>query len=393
MKIMWHSVPSDYPTGYGVQTGLFTKQLKKAGFEVTISSVVACMNHEDKNGTLVLSPSARMSYGNDMIEDHVQRYSPDVVLSMSDTFVYDLKKFAKVPWLAWQVIDSEPLLPQLYAPCKTAKANIAMSRFGQRVMKVAGFESSYVPLAYSKEDFFKTNRAKERKWVKDTYGVDFGDKFVVMMNAANMSKPSRKNFGAAFKAFKRFRAAYCKDAIMYCHSEVTGALFNGERMPDILTMHGLTENEVFFPHPWEYNTGFLKADYLRTMYNAANVLLCTSRGEGFGVPLIEAQACGTPVITVDFSSMPELTLNGISIGDYQRYMFDAGTEQAVVNEGAVVGALVDVLENPDLYGEVPAEITEYEIEGVVNRYLIPVLFEFNKSQKEKQAQQAQKEVK
>ena len=36
-------------------------------------------------------------------------------------------------------------------------------------------------------------------------------------------------------------------------------------------------------------------------------------GEGFGVPIIEAQACGTPVITGDWTAMSEITRTGLAI--------------------------------------------------------------------------------
>ena len=40
------------------------------------------------------------------------------------------------------------------------------------------------------------------------------------------------------------------------------------------------------------------------MYNGGRVP-GSGDGEGFGIPIIEAQACSTPVIVTDFSSMPE----------------------------------------------------------------------------------------
>ena len=41
-------------------------------------------------------------------------------------------------------------------------------------------------------------------------------------------------------------------------------------------------------------------------YNAAHVLVYPSSYEGFGLPVLEAMACGTPVVTSNVSSMPEV---------------------------------------------------------------------------------------
>jgi glycosyltransferase involved in cell wall biosynthesis len=50
----------------------------------------------------------------------------------------------------------------------------------------------------------------------------------------------------------------------------------------------------------------VSTDDLPLLYNAAKVLLYPSFYEGFGLPILEAMACGVPVITSGVSSMPEI---------------------------------------------------------------------------------------
>lgn len=53
-------------------------------------------------------------------------------------------------------------------------------------------------------------------------------------------------------------------------------------------------------------TGYVPSEDLPALYNAAHVFLCPSLQEGFGIPVLEAMACGTPVITSNCSSLPEV---------------------------------------------------------------------------------------
>jgi glycosyltransferase involved in cell wall biosynthesis len=41
-------------------------------------------------------------------------------------------------------------------------------------------------------------------------------------------------------------------------------------------------------------------------YNAADLFVYPSRFEGFGLPVLEAMACRTPVVTTNVSSLPEV---------------------------------------------------------------------------------------
>jgi glycosyltransferase involved in cell wall biosynthesis len=55
-----------------------------------------------------------------------------------------------------------------------------------------------------------------------------------------------------------------------------------------------------------YFVGFVLAEDLPWWYNAATVFVYPSLYEGFGLPALEAMACGTPVITSTASSLPEV---------------------------------------------------------------------------------------
>jgi glycosyltransferase involved in cell wall biosynthesis len=52
-------------------------------------------------------------------------------------------------------------------------------------------------------------------------------------------------------------------------------------------------------------TGLVSDDELVALYNAATIVVHPSRYEGFGLPVVEAMACGAPVITTTAASLPE----------------------------------------------------------------------------------------
>ncbi len=62
---------------------------------------------------------------------------------------------------------------------------------------------------------------------------------------------------------------------------------------------------------YEQKFNLSKSELLET-YQKSDILFFASTYEGFGLPIIEAQACGIPVITSNFGSMQEITENGQS---------------------------------------------------------------------------------
>lgn len=81
--------------------------------------------------------------------------------------------------------------------------------------------------------------------------------------------------------------------------------------------------------------GYMDVAQLRGLYSAATLFVLPSLYEGFGLPVLEAMACGTPVIATDSSSLPEV------VGD-------AGLLVPPGDPEALAGAMARVLDDADL---------------------------------------------
>ncbi len=102
----------------------------------------------------------------------------------------------------------------------------------------------------------------------------------------------RKNIGNMLLAFKRFLPSDGEVTLVLCGD--TGGY--EEYLADEIEELGL-EDSVLLP-------GFIDDDDLPALYSGALALVFVSVYEGFGLPLLEAMACGTPVLASDVSSIP-----------------------------------------------------------------------------------------
>jgi glycosyltransferase involved in cell wall biosynthesis len=136
------------------------------------------------------------------------------------------------------------------------------------------------------------------------------DRYIVGMVAANVGVPSRKAFEPQFRAFKLFQAEH-PHALLYLHTFANSANeTDGENLIRMLDAVGLVvDRDVFFVDQYQYLLSVPPAQ-MALAYSAMDVLLNVTMKEGFGVPLVEAQACGTPVITGDWTANAELCVAG-----------------------------------------------------------------------------------
>ncbi|WP_446898274.1 glycosyltransferase family 4 protein [Clostridium sp. LBM24168] len=169
---------------------------------------------------------------------------------------------------------------------------ITVSNFSKSdIMKAFDFpeDKIYVtPLA--SEDIYKPLDKRISKYIAKNYYSIEGD-FILYVGGFS----PRKNIIGAIESFKKFLSLYKKPITLVIAGNKGKSYSIYRKCTEKLNI----QDKVIFP-------GFISINHLPYIYNASKLFLYPSFYEGFGLPTIEAMACGTPVITSNRTSMPEV---------------------------------------------------------------------------------------
>jgi glycosyltransferase involved in cell wall biosynthesis len=114
-----------------------------------------------------------------------------------------------------------------------------------------------------------------------------------LLYVARLEHPG-KNHVALLEAYARLRSDGIRHKLV-----LAGPRWNGAEAIDAAVARLGLADHVFF-------TGFVAGDELPGLYAGASVFVFPSLYEGFGIPLLEAMACGTPACVANTSSLPEV---------------------------------------------------------------------------------------
>jgi glycosyltransferase involved in cell wall biosynthesis len=137
---------------------------------------------------------------------------------------------------------------------------------------------------------------------------------------------------------------------------------------------GIKPEQILFPDMADYKYG-IDTETLAAFYTTMDVLLAPSYGEGFGVPTIEAQACGTRVIGSNWAATPDLVSTDSWLVDVQP-SWDAG--QNAWWQVPVIPSIVNALEEAyKVRGTRSQEsidfVKQFDVETVWTKHWLPVL--------------------
>jgi glycosyltransferase involved in cell wall biosynthesis len=177
-----------------------------------------------------------------------------------------------------QRLYSKTVLPRTV---RAADAVVTVSEFSKReIHDVLGVPKSKIATVYNGVDEY---------FIGDDPGteLELPDEYVLFVGAMNPRKNIR-NAVEAFRAFKR-RSDTSHELVLVGPSN--SAVFEDLEIP-------ADENVTY--------RGFVERGELKYAYRNADAFLFPSLYEGFGLPPLEAMACGTPVVASEAAALPEV---------------------------------------------------------------------------------------
>lgn len=313
MRILWSSNSPTAASGYGQTTARFVPRIRDLGHEI------ACYANYGQEGSpgvwndIFIYPSgAADKWGSTVLPAYLLHWlngdrDAGWLIMLQDVWVMkDVEKLREYHVAAWAPVDHTPCPPKVVQFFKnTGAVPLAMSKHGHKMFEQAGLNPIYLPHGIDTKLF--APRPEVRTEMRDALGIP-GDAFVYGMVAANIGLPIRKGFPEAFAAFAKVHAKH-PDTFLYLHTAAKSTQL-GAKLYRLLDELEVPKNAYAFVDQFSYEMGLIPLEMMPPMYSALDVLVNPAYGEGFGMPIIEAQSCGTPVILADNTAMSELCGGG-----------------------------------------------------------------------------------
>ena len=367
-RILWIG-DGGVTTGFGTVTHSVGDRLVDLGHDVHCLAANFTGDHFPTKVKLYRANSKQATdlIGKGRVLEMLAEVMPDIVIVLNDPHVMSGLLFKNAadpthillrfrPIIAYLAIDGENI-PPAWQVLKRFTKPVAMSAFGAKQLGIDtviphGVDTGvFHPLSEGPITLSTGVEVKTKAEAKAAFGMD-PEGFLILRVDRNSI---RKDFGATWQSIV---------PIMHAHDDVHAHFqcqgndpAGGPIFPATWSRDEATMGRFHLPGEETFNTfrGWPVND-LVALYNAADVFVTTSMGEGFGLTIAEAMACGLPVIAQDCSAISELVEDaGLLIQPAGILTAPAGHDLRTADVPAFTRAIELLYENPDIRAEMGAK--------------------------------------
>jgi glycosyltransferase involved in cell wall biosynthesis len=210
--------------------------------------------------------------------------------------IHDLA-FLRLAHLTLLTTEAKRYYGQVRAAARTARRIIAVSASTKRdIVELLGVDEAKVTVVHEAANplFHPVSRQEIRRYITVNLAEKVGEArgFILFVSTIE----PRKNLPLLLQAYAALRDSKRTALPNLVVAGREGWLY--DEVYDLVRKLGLKEQVIF--------TGSATAQELLYLYNQAALLACPSFYEGFGLPALEALACGLPVVAANTSSLPEV---------------------------------------------------------------------------------------
>jgi len=347
-----------------------TQFLREDGYDVSILANSGISDNALNWHGMDIYPARGDPFDFRLVHDFAQHAKADVILSLYDLFPFPdtVRQDMNYPWIAWCPVDGTPPPARLLNAAKQAEWLLSMSKFGQKELNNAGLQNTYVPLGVDCDVFCQGSKQEARERLNLPQ-----DAFLVGVVAANKGWPCRKSWPEMIMAFSQFHHRFPRNTLLYLHTtRVPYGTRDGVNIDALVQRAGLDRNVVQVVAEADIAIG-VPPETMADLYRAFDVLLAPSMGEGFGLPIVECQACGTPVITQACTAMEETTFLGHCLDPLQLfYVPQLNYWWYLASVPRIIEALTSEYQNPSTRDERAVQQAVFKIR---QRYHWPTVYE------------------
>lgn len=268
------------------------------------------------------------------LEVAIKDFEPEIVFTIGDYFalpeiVQVLSAPTKVSfkWIHYGVMDGEPFNKDLISATSWCNYHLYQADFTKRTVEnaIPGIRGKTIYPAVNKEVFHPLEE-KEKEELRKNLRVD--ETFNVVFVGRNQY---RKNLPALFTAIKKVHKIIPNIRLIH-HSIPTVDPSGAPNSYDLETIIREMDIEKLVSYIPVAEGGILSFEVVNQLYNLGDLFVLPTMGEGFGLPLTEAMACGLPTIGTDFSAVTEVIGDRGLLAKVAEYVYVEGNlRHAVVD--------------------------------------------------------------